>query len=582
MNHNYPLLLAAVLSLVLSCSKSESGTPRLVEIKASGEAAKTALDGNSVVWSKGDRMMVFSEGTTAGKVFRLLSGQGTSSATFLGEEPASGAGHYFAAYPSTATYNGNTRFNYIMPAEVGYTEGSFAPESNPMLSSTKETFGSDFAMKNLCGVMKLRLKGSIEVSRLELSFSSAVSGQGHTYRGNFFLTMDGTSEADKKVTMVCSPAEQLSPDYFTDFYFVLPPADYDGFSINAYTSDEAVSSKPVESSFSISRSQLTTLEGTLPKPTLASRPELQIWSFNITCQKNDDNSSWSSSHYWDVRKDGVYAFFNAQTPDIIGTQECEYRQRLNILDNTNGYSAYGLGTDYGHESSGGSGSWLDKLTGNYKDYNTDSSNAIFYDGAKFTALDQGTFWLSSNPSSVGSDNGHNCAWIKFRWNENGYVFYFFNTHFTAHNSEANYAARKAEATVLYDQIASINTENLPMIVTGDFNESFTDLCNSEKGDARWGNYYSARNIDGKTSKTSYPTSYNGFDTTCSGFTSIYSSGTCTNPKYNIDLILYKNFYENSKHGLKAGSFGTDFNAYAGTTYISDHWPVTATLVFDFQ
>ena len=582
MNHRLPLFFAAALCTALSCSKSESYVSEMVEIHVSNEDGKTALDGNSVVWSNGDKMLVFSENDTNGKIFRLFDGAGSSNATFLGEEPAAGAGHYFAAYPSTASYNGASRFNYTMPDEVEYTEGSFAVGSNPMLSGTKEVFDGSFTMKNLCGVMKLRLKGGFQLARLELTFDSPVSGPGHTYRGNNTITMDGNSAADKKVAMVCSSPVQLQQDTFTDFYFVLPPADYDGFSIKAIHPEGGFSIKEVESSFNITRSQITTLEGTVPTPALTARPKLQVWSFNVACQKNDDNSSWGAAHHWDVRQDGIYAFFNTQNPDIIGVQECEYRQRLDILSNTTGYSAYGLGTDYGHESTGGEGNWLNKLLGTYKDYNTDSSNAIFYKTSKFTALEQGTFWLSDHPSEVGSDNGHNCSWIKFRWNENGYVFYFFNTHFTAHYSDEAYAARLAEASVLYDQIAAINTGHLPMIITGDFNESASDLCNPAKGDARWSDYYFARNQDGKTSKTSFPTSDNGFDTTCSGFTSIYSSGTCSGNRSNLDHIIYRYWYEDSKHGLQPGSFGTDFNPYAGVTYISDHWPITATLIFDFQ
>lgn len=572
-------MLAAMLS---SCGKQEADSPEYISFEAFGEdASKTALSGSSVVWNNEDRMMVFSSGITTGKVFRLGAGAGTGTGTFYGEVPAA-ADNFFATYPATATYNGANTFTYYMPAEVEYTEGTFASGSNPMLSGTKSSFDGTFSMKNLCGVLRLKLKGNFEVSSIELTFDEYVSGEGHVARGGNTLTMDGNSSADKKVTMVCDPPVQLESTSFTEFYFVLPPAEYDGMSIKATMPGGNYSTKNVESIFTITRSAVTNMEGMMPAPALASRPELQVWSFNITCQKNDDNSGWSSSHYWTARKDGVYAFFNTQNPDIIGTQECEYRQRVNILDNTSGYAAYGLGCDYGQESSGGSGSAWDKIIGTYKDYNTDSSNAIFYKTSKFTPLERGTFWLSNNPSSIGSDDGHNCAWIKFRWNENGYVFYVFNTHFTAHYTDEAYAARKAEAQVLYNQIEAINTENLPVIILGDFNATASEVCGEEKGYIGWNYYYWARNQDGKTSKTSYPTSYNNFTTTCTGFSSIYSSGTCTNGNSNIDSIIYKNFYENGKHGLKSGSFGTDYQAYAGTTYISDHWPITATLVFNYQ
>lgn len=583
MKSRFLLLFASTLVVFASCLKQDKPQGGMVQVKVYGEGtAKTSLSGSSVVWSSGDRMRVFWEGDTSGKVFRLSSGEGTGTGTFFGEEPAAGADHYFACYPATASYNGNNKFTYLMPSQVAYTEGTFAPGSNPMLSATKSAFDGSFAMKNLCGVMKLRLCGTIEVASLELTFDEYVSGEGYVYRGNTELQMNGSSAADKKVTMTFDSPVQLEDAAYKEFFFVLPPGDYDGFSIKAVLPNNNSSVKEVNSSFTITRSAVTTLEGTMPAPSLTSRPELKVWSFNVTCQSNDDNSSWSSSHYWSARKDGVYAFFNTQNPDIIGTQECEYRQRVNILDNTSGYAAYGLGGDYGKESSGGSGSWLDQITGSYKDYNKDSSNAIFYKTDKFTVLDQGTFWLSDNPSTVGSDDGHNCAWIKFRWDENGYVFYFFNTHFTAHYTDAAYAARKAEARILYDQIAAINTDILPVIITGDFNATASEMYGEEKGDTRWSNYYWARNVDGKTSKTSYPTSYNSFTTTCSGFSSIYSSGSCSNGNSNLDSILFKNFYENGKHGLKSGSFGTDFQAYAGTAYISDHWPITATLVFDYQ
>lgn len=580
MKGKFVLILLGVFALAVSCDKREEQAPGMAEITVTSDGAtKTALDGSSVVWSEGDRMMVFSSGITDGKVFSLHSGAGTGTGNFFGPVPST-ADNYFACYPATATYNGASTFNFTLPAEVPYTEGTFAPGTNPMLSGTKSTFDGTFSMKNLCGVLRLKLKGGIEVSSLVLTFNSYVSGPGHASRGGDTITMDGSTDANKKVTMTFDSPVQLEESAFKEFYFVLPPAEYTSLTIKAVMPNGNSSTKNVTSIFSITRSQVATMEGTMPAPALTSRPELQVWSFNVTCQSNDDNSSWSSSNYWSQRKAGVYAFFNAQSPDIIGTQECEYRQRVNILDNTSGYAAYGLGVDYGKESSGNSGgiSWLPS----YKDYNTDSSNAIFYKTDKFTVLDQGTFWLSSNPSSVGSDDGHNCAWIKFRWNENGYVFYFFNTHFTAHYTDEAYAARKAEATVLYDQIAAINSENLPVIVVGDFNATASEVSGEEKGDTRWGNYYWARNVDGKTSKTSYPTSYNNFTTTCSGFSSIYSSGTVTGGNSNIDSIVYKNFYENAKHGLKSGTFGTDFQTYSGRTYISDHWPITATLVFDYQ
>ena len=568
--------LLAGLAVLAACSKSEPSEPEylLTEITVGQEEeAKTSLSGSSVLWSEGDQLAVFANGNSTGNKFTLQSGAGTGNGTFSGVRPQYvSSENYFVAYPSTATYNGSSTFTFTLPSEVEYTAGTFATDSNPMLSGTASTFGS-FTMKNLCGVLKLQLKGSIKVSRLELTFDKAVSGPGTVSRGGNTLSMTGSADSYKTVAVNCSSAQQLSTSSAKEFFVVIPDGSYSSLTVNAILPDGSISSKSLTEPFTITRSAQTTMETTMP----AARASLQVWSLNVACQSNDDNSSWSSSHYWSKRRSGIYAFFNENQPDIIGTQECEYRQRVNILDNTSGYAAYGLGVDYGKESSGSSGSLWNK-----KDYNTDSSNSIFYTTSKFDVLDKGTFWLSSNPSSVGSDDGHNCAWIKFRIKATGEVFYFFNTHFTAHYTSEAYAARKAEAEILYNQIEAINTEHLPVIVTGDLNEAASVIMGEEKGYIGWTNYYFARNVDGKTSKTDYPVSYNNFVEGCAGFSSIYSSGTVSNGGSNLDHIIYRYCYENSKHGLVPGSFGTDFQPYAGVTYISDHWPITATLIFDYQ
>lgn len=576
MDRRFRLSLLAGLAMLAACDKFEKTGPEplLTEITVGQEGAvKTSLSGTSVLWSAGDQLAVFADGNSVGNKFTLQSGEGTGSGTFSGVRPQYvSTENYFITYPATATYNGNSTFTFTLPSEVEYTAGTFAPGSNPMLSGTSSTFGN-FTMKNLCGVLKLRLKGSIKVSRLELTFDKAVTGPGTVSRGGNTLAMTGSADSYKTVAVNCSSAQQLNTSTAKEFIVVIPDGSYSSLTLNAVLADGSISSKSLTEPFTITRSAQTTMETTMP----SARASLQVWSFNVACQSNDDNSDWSSSHYWSVRRPGIYAFFNDNEPDIIGTQECEYRQRVNILDNTEGYAAYGLGVEYGKESSGSTGYLWNK-----KDYNTDSSNAIFYRTARFDVLDKGTFWLSSNPSSVGSGGGRNCAWIKFRIKATGEVFYVFNTHFEAHYTAEAYATRKAEAEILYNQIEAINTGHLPVIVTGDFNESASDMMGEEKGYTGWGDYYFARNVDGKTSKTAYPVSYNNFTEGCAGFSSIYGSGTVSGGGSNLDHIIYRYCYEDAKHGLVPGSFGTDFRPYAGVTYISDHWPVTATLIFDYQ
>lgn len=556
------LIAAAIMT---SCTKAEIHTTEADMAVASAfieAGTKTSLSGTSVLWTTGDKIQVFSNADINGGTFKLSTGEGTTNAEFYGKHLDGST--FYAAYPNTTTFDGSI-FTFILPDEISYTEGSFSEKNNPMLSSGQGTLNG-FSMKNLCGVLKLSLKGNMELDKLILTFSNDVSGTGTVSAGTTSISMTGGSAATKKITMDCD-AIQLYNSRYTEFYFVIPPGAYTSLTITGKTTDDKQAELVHDSSFTISRSRCTEMAGTLPA--VVTRPEITVYSFNIACQSNDDNSSWPSVGKWSNRKNGVYSFFNTVAPDIVGTQECEYRQRANILSNCSGYSAYGLGQEYGKNTGGSSGSLWWK-----EDYDSDSANAIFWKTSSFDVLDQGTFWLSSTPNTVNSGSGKTCTWIKFRQKSSSKVFYFFNTHFTAHYTDEAYAARKAEAGYLYDLIASINSESLPVILTGDLNESKSDICGEEKGDTRWNDYYWARNKDGKTDKYSYPTSYNDFDTT-------YDGTTTTNPHSNLDHIAYRFFYANAKNGLKAGSFDTVYQSFAGVTYISDHWPITATLVFDY-
>lgn len=557
-------IIAAIAAL--SCSKTESPLTEhddLVRASASILSdTKTSLSGSRVLWTNGDKIQVFSNSDSEGGTFKLSSGEGTTSGEFYGKHVEGTT--FYAAYPTSATFNGST-FTFNLPASVNYTEGSFAQNNNPMLSVGQASL-TGFSMKNLCGVLKLSLKGNFEMEELELTFSGDVSGSGTVSAGSTTISMAGGSAATKKITMNCSGL-WLSTSTYKVFYFVVPPGTYSSLTITGKTDDDKQAQLVHGSSFTITRSCYTEMSGTLPSVSI--RPEITPYSLNVSCQSNDDNSSWPSVGKWSNRRAGIYAFINTESPDILCTQECEYRQRSNILSNCSGYSAYGLGQEYGKNTGGSSGSLWWK-----EDYDADSANAIFWKTSLFDVQDQGTFWLSSTPNKVNSGTGRTCTWIKFRRKSSGKVFYVFNTHFTAHYTDDAYAARKAEAGYLYDQMASINSTDLPAILAGDFNESASDIRNEDKGDTRWSNYYWARNVDGKTDKNNYPTSYNDFKTT-------YDGSTTTNPCSNLDHIAYKNFYENSKHGLKPGSFETLYGSYGGVTYISDHWPIRATLIFDY-
>lgn len=172
--------------------------------------------------------------------------------------------------------------------------------------------------------------------------------------------------------------------------------------------------------------------------------ELKLMSYNIKyANENDGVNSWSN------RKEFITNQLKYYEPDIFGTQEALKKQLDYFIDNLDDYEFVGVGRDDG------------KTGGEF--------SAIVYKKDKFKVLESGTFWLSETPSkpSTGWDAAlpRICTYALFEEKENGKKFWYFNTHFD-HIGEL---ARKNSAKLILDKIAEINTQNLPVILSGDFN-----------------------------------------------------------------------------------------------------------------
>lgn len=182
---------------------------------------KTALDRTSVLWSANDAIKIYANGT--GYDFTLASGAGTTSATFNGT--AAPAETYYAIYPASAA-NGITtkaRLSFTVPATQNYESGTFAQGANIMVA-----YGSNkdlLRFKNLCGVLKLTVKGNETISSVSITSNTegeclngtgAVSMKYGTFDPSTSVT-DGTGV----VTLNCGEGVQLTQDGIP-FYIVLP------------------------------------------------------------------------------------------------------------------------------------------------------------------------------------------------------------------------------------------------------------------------------------------------------------------------------------------------------------------------
>ena len=252
--------------------------------------------------------------------------------------------------------------------------------------------------------------------------------------------------------------------------------------------------------------------------------ELKVMSFNVRLFPADDGEN-----SWPMRYNAIPVMLRETTPDVFGVQEA-YREQLDfITGNCPCYAEFGVGRDDGSD--------------------TGEHMSVFYDKTKLELLDGGTWWLSETPEvpSRGWDAKYprTATWALLKQIKGGRKFWFVNTHLDHRGVQA----RINGLAMIMDKTSELDS-SIPLIIVGDFNVTPSDSCLAEI-DIRM---QSARTAAAKTTDTP---SFNGFGK---------SSGTI------IDYIYFSGFSE-------AESFEVLSEPYDSIPYISDHYPIVATLKF---
>lgn len=171
-----------------------------------------------------------------------------------------------------------------------------------------------------------------------------------------------------------------------------------------------------------------------------------IMTYNIRMNTPDDGVN-----AWPLRKDKVMGLIRFHQADIFGVQEALLLQMNDLKSGLPEFDYFGIGRDDGKEA----GEFM----------------TIFFRKSRFEKLDAGTFWLSPTPDKPGlgwdAQCNRTCTWIKFKDKDSKKIFYHFNTHFD-HRGKV---AREESAKMILKFMAEINKENIPMLLTGDFNSS---------------------------------------------------------------------------------------------------------------
>ncbi len=250
--------------------------------------------------------------------------------------------------------------------------------------------------------------------------------------------------------------------------------------------------------------------------------EIKYISYNIRYANTSDGDN-----AWDIRKPATKEMIEREQPDVFGLQEALIGQLQYIDSNFPQYSRVGVGRDDGKEE----GEFM----------------AVYYRSDKFKLLKNGDFWLSETPDECSMGWDAACrrivTWAKLKDKETGKVFYAFNTHLD-HVGEV---AREQSILLIVKKIDEIvKKDKAPVFLSGDFNSN----VNSAIFDPLKSIMKDSRAI---LPESEWIPTYNNFGNGNDAM---------------IDYIFYKN--------AEVQDFKT-LNGDYGKPYISDHYPVMATM-----
>lgn len=254
--------------------------------------------------------------------------------------------------------------------------------------------------------------------------------------------------------------------------------------------------------------------------------DINVISYNIRVGKANDGTN-----SWQYRYPASAMMIMDQKPDIFGLQEALDFQFKYLEEYCPGYNGIGVGREDGRKEG--------------------EIMAIFYNKKTIKLIKWGTFWLSETPEkpSKGWDAAcfRSATWALMKDKASGRKFYYVNTHL----DHVGWEARKNGLKLIVDRIAEINPENYPMILTGDFNmrierPEFDDLKKV------------MRNAREVAFKTDHHGTFNDW-------------GKAADDEI-IDYIWFKGF-------SSCTEYETITKPYMNRAYVSDHYPIKATLIF---
>lgn len=276
MRELYYFISAAAIALGLaSCNKGEATlTPEqpadqqitIIANTESGVDTKTYLSGDDakgyrVLWSEDDDIYL---NYTGNPILTLTDGAGTTTGTFVGNYTLED-GEYDVFYSNSGIdFSQGTSWLSETIEYIGGNVIKTAPMKGKVIM--KDGAASVVNFKNLCGMLRLTLKGSDTVKEIIVYADQPVAGA-YKIKEDDSLEMGYGSEVSDKITLKCKDGVALS-DNGIDFYIPLPPNVYSGVKIQVKDSKGIICTRVMKAgrTLNIERSQITPISLTVSRP----------------------------------------------------------------------------------------------------------------------------------------------------------------------------------------------------------------------------------------------------------------------------------------------------------------------------
>lgn len=368
-------LFAAVATMLAACTTDTTEdvaqivVPDCLQVSIADEESRMQLSNEKTVWTEGDKVSVFYK-SDANQCWKFNGKTGDRSGTLSCVSQGTATTKMekvVIVYPYSESYmitpsSGNIEAK--LPAVQKYQQGSYGLESSPMISSGYYT---QFALKNVCGWLKLQLSGTGTITKITLKGNNGEQLAGDMYINAEDATVtlasasvdnDDNQETGgtlvfedsivREVELDCDGGVDLSGADVTPFYIALPPTVFEkGFTATLHFDNgmqkEISTSKKVE----ITRNHIVPME-----TAEISVPEYDYIDIKyVTSNKRIIDNSAKNSSWWSKVVSNTY-----DTENNVGTlvipkgssignnafADCRRLTSITILDSVTsiGYEAF--------------------------------------------------------------------------------------------------------------------------------------------------------------------------------------------------------------------------------------------------